>query len=78
MIILPRQVLDNKEIPHIVKAFLFSLNSFADRQGFARVRRFKIARRMGMSTRSVSRAIKYCVEMRFIRVKDNGFHRQRG
>lgn len=75
MIFLHRTVLDSTEIPAIVKSFLHALNSYTDRNGYARVRRCKIAKRMGMSGRTVSRAIKFCKEVKLIAIKDNGFHR---
>jgi hypothetical protein len=78
MIFLHRALLDSSEIPAVVKSFLYALNSYTDRRGYARVRRCKIAKRMGMSERSVSRAIRFCKELRLIAIKDNGFHRAPG
>jgi len=75
MILLERTVLDNPEIPARVKAFLYALNSYTNRQGEARVRRCKIARRMGRCVRTVSYAIRFCKEIKLIEVHDNGFHR---
>ena len=64
-----KEVLDSKEIPGYIKNFLLHLVQYADANGECYPSQATLGERMGKSPRMIRNYIKYCVELKLIKVR---------